>query len=564
MKPFVADPDFTLYVGDVLNVLAELPDESIHTCVTSPPYWGLRDYGTGTWEGGEPDCPHTYQPGGTGRSTLHEYDNGLTEETAAKKVTGYGHATYRDVCGKCQAVRVDRQLGLEATPAEYVENIVAVFREVRRVLRSDGTCWLNLGDTYANDAKWGGSTGGKHVAEIHGDTSIGRRKVVTGIKAKDLVGIPWRVAFALQEDGWHLRSDVIWAKPNPMPESVTDRPSKSHEYVFLLTKRGRYFYDVDAIREPHKYDGRKKTVHDHRTDNSHENYDHIGTGNERWPNGGRNKRTVWTIPTESYEGAHFATFPQALVEPCVKAGTSEHGCCPDCGAPWERVVETESSWADRKEAGATRGNVAREGLVGAGTQRGVHGDGVSHDVSAKSRETIGWQPTCKCAGIDLRLIRTPTGEGGAPDPTMETGRSGLNRLRNVNGVTRPITRYEQAGYAKQLRASPARNLMQTDAGGPDTFAHYIRTDESGARPAPHGLLEHWIERGWIERVEIPKVEAVKLVPAVVLDPFMGSGTTALVARRLGRHAVGIELKADHAEQAAQRLSQLSLFGEAAA
>jgi hypothetical protein len=189
VTPYYADPWLTVYEGDCRVVLASLPAESVHTVLTSPPYWGLRDYGS---------------PG---------------------------------------------QLGLEPTPEEYVANMVAVFREVRRVLRADGTLWLNLGDSYANDTKWGGSSGGKHVAALHGQTGIGRQKVTTGLKAKDLVGIPWRVAFALQADGWYLRSDIIWAKPNPMPESVTDRPTKAHEYLFLLSKSARYYYDADAVRE---------------------------------------------------------------------------------------------------------------------------------------------------------------------------------------------------------------------------------------------------------------------------------------------------------------------------
>lgn len=176
--------------ADVMDGLRQLPDESVHCVVTSPPYWGLRDYG------------------------------------------------------------VDGQIGLEETPQAFVDRMVDVFREVRRVLREDGTCWVNLGDSYANDGKWGGATSGKHVASLHGNTGIGRGKKTTGLKSKDLVGIPWRVALALQADGWWLRRDIIWHKPNPMPESATDRCTTAHEYLFHLTKSADYFYDADAVAEP--------------------------------------------------------------------------------------------------------------------------------------------------------------------------------------------------------------------------------------------------------------------------------------------------------------------------
>jgi DNA modification methylase len=281
------DDHLTLYGGDCRTVLAELPAESVHCVVTSPPYWGLRDYG------------------------------------------------------------VSDQLGLEPTPEAYVENMVAVFREVRRVLRADGTLWLNLGDSYAGGGGFspGAPSGATSKSGRHG--AIGGLKqggvpVVSGLKPKDLVGIPWRVAFALQADGWYLRSDIIWSKPNPMPESVTDRPTKAHEYLFLLTKSPRYYFDGEAVRRPispHNLGVVSVTPHgDHVMAEGHRKqetrkYDEIK---------GANIRTVWDIATEPYPGAHFATFPRKLVEPCVKAGTSERGVCPECGAPWVRVVERES------------------------------------------------------------------------------------------------------------------------------------------------------------------------------------------------------------------------------
>jgi DNA modification methylase len=306
-----------LLVGDVRERLAELPDDSVQCCVTSPPYWGLRDY---------------------------------------------GHAG---------------QIGLEATPAAFVEEMVAVFHQVRRVLADDGVLWLNLGDCYATGAgkvgdhpgggdqgaRWKGDAAGGHRGsrggspkQPHTGAAVGpltqpNRLPLPGLKPKDLVGIPWRVAFALQADGWYLRSDVIWSKPNPMPESIKDRPTKAHEYVFLLSKSERYFYDADAIRQPYAestlrefqdgyegqatkpYDGTgaqnasdvKRRIVDKQRGHGRR---HAGF-NDRWdamPKDeqqmhGSNARSVWTIATQPYPEAHFATFPEALPEKCIKAGS---------------------------------------------------------------------------------------------------------------------------------------------------------------------------------------------------------------------------------------------------
>ncbi len=262
-----------LLKGDVMEVLGQLPDNTVQCCVTSPPYWGLRDYG----------------------------DAG--------------------------------QLGLEKTPGEYVANMVAVFREVGRVLRKDGTCWLNLGDVYAAN-RGGSSMAAETLAAGRGDKAAkrGRASGFTphrdpashGLKHKDLVGIPWRVAFALQADGWYLRQDIIWAKPAPMPESVTDRCTKAHEYIFLLTKSAKYYYDAEAILEPAtgKAPGNKKRTKggrhyeagadEHRTA---ANLHNIGARDVR------NKRSVWTVSPQPYAEAHFATFPPKLIEPCILAGS---------------------------------------------------------------------------------------------------------------------------------------------------------------------------------------------------------------------------------------------------
>jgi DNA modification methylase len=250
--------------GDVLDRLAALPDESVNAVVTSPPYWGLRDYGTASWEGGDPSCGHVAVDKPRNDTTNGDTGGHFAVGSRGTQPAKEYRQQFRSICGKCGAVRVDQQIGLEPTPDAYVARMVAVFAEVRRVLRSDGTCWVNLGDSYAGSwgaqsregyAEGGQLEGGSMLsarqiaAHPKGQTGTGSLKNTPGLKNKDLCGIPWRVAFALQADGWWLRSDVVWAKPNPMPESVTDRPTRSHEYLFLLSKSPRYFYDSAAIRE---------------------------------------------------------------------------------------------------------------------------------------------------------------------------------------------------------------------------------------------------------------------------------------------------------------------------
>lgn len=262
-------------VGDCRTLLAAMEPQSVQCCVTSPPYFGLRDYG------------------------------------------------------------MDRQIGLEQTPDEYVAEMVSVFREVRRVLRDDGTLWLNLGDSYSTDAKWGGSTGGKAAKALHGKDGGGRNKTRTGLPDKNLLGIPWRVAFALQADGWYLRQDIIWHKPNPMPESVKDRCTKAHEYIFMLSKSARYFFDADAIKEPSVW--KRENNPDWNKQRAETNAKK-GAGNRNAADGGftgwsteqgRNKRSVWTVTTKPFKGAHFATFSPDLIEPCILAGSAAGGTVLD-------------------------------------------------------------------------------------------------------------------------------------------------------------------------------------------------------------------------------------------
>lgn len=292
-------------IGNCLDTLKALPDESIHCCITSPPYYGLRDYG------GE-----------------------------------------------------DEQIGLEETPEQFIENLVKVFREVKRVLHSSGTLWLNIGDSY-----WGGKGASGQV------------------KPKDLIGIPWMLAFALRADGWYLRQDIIWLKPNPMPEAVRDRCTKSHEYIFLLSKSKSYYFDNEAIREKGEMiKGSSAGSQQRNTTETHG----LGGGNtginkakERLANelktlgySTRNKRDVWQVNVKPFREAHFATYPPELIEPCVLAGTSAKGCCSKCGNPYVRIIERAKldhvDFSDRNEK-----------------------TGVGH-----RHRKIGWQPTCDCKNAE--------------------------------------------------------------------------------------------------------------------------------------------------------------------
>jgi len=310
--------------GNCLDRLKDLEDQSINTYITSPPYWGLRDYGTAEWEGGDSECDHLGPP----LTVRHGFNERYFDK---KSKTGNKQDALREIfknqCGKCGAVRKDSQLGLEETPEAFVENLVEVFREVKRVLRDDGTVWLNLGDTYSA-TRWSNTPSTTGVSQSHSDIVLQKK---TKLPDKNLVGIPWRVAFALQADGWYLRQDIIWHKPNPMPESVTDRCTKSHEYIFLLSKNKKYYYDHEAIKEDCIGKDERQWA---------DTYDKVGSAVQGDTNAGikrtkryskdgtfkRNKRSVWTVTTKPFKGAHFATFPMDLIEPCVLAG------CPVGGA----------------------------------------------------------------------------------------------------------------------------------------------------------------------------------------------------------------------------------------
>jgi DNA modification methylase len=360
-----------------------LADESVNCVVTSPPYYGLRDYG------------------------------------------------------------ISGQIGLEVTPDEYVANLVQVFREVKRVLRDDGTLWLNLGDSYSGSGKgqWNGGASDPKNQKTFGMKLNNVGNIPDGLKPKDLIGIPWMVAFALRADGWWLRQDIIWAKPNPMPESVTDRCTKAHEYVFLLTKSARYWYDNDAIREPQSVESLNRLKRGYNGDvmrdypsgaqNHLKNY--FGETDEEIESlAGRNKRSVWTVTTRPYKGAHFATFPPDLIKPMILAGCPQI-VCAKCGAPYQRVLERvdKRHWTERNDY---RSGDKYKFEYLESKQRNEIGRNDA-PASFKSPEMIdkGFQPTCNCnAGTTSGIVFDPfVGSGTTVMVANELGRRGIGLDLNM-------------------------------------------------------------------------------------------------------------------------------------
>ena len=501
--------------GDSLEVLKGMPENSVHCCITSPPYYGLRKYGLPpvTW-GGDKSCEHVWEevhPPGHRKSDTNPGPMQHEGNKNREQLTS-------DICSKCGAWK--GELGLEPTPEMYVSHLVEIFREVRRVLRPEGLFWLNIGDSYASGKGSMYNPGGNEKslnkdAKNAGAVPLhkGNRSTLalSGLKPKDLMEIPSDVSRALRLDGWYLRARLPWIKRNSMPSSVEDRPAASIEYVFLLAKSRLCFYDRVAVlqrsSESYNNDKRPRGILRQRV-NKNSKYpdegqfkkqDEVGnpqyTGfNERYaakvaaqgvlPT--RNFRDsdlffkTWqgllhnedgepmalVVNPRSYKGAHFASFPLALVEPMIVASTSEKGCCPSCGAPWKRIV-TKESYIYRPTTGS--GNQKTDQLPEAAVGLAGTGGHVAADYT-----TIGWEPSCKC--------------------------------------------YEQAVAANNTDAIKAY------------------------------LVEH------PEDESVWKMLAYQqTIPCTVLDPFGGSGATGAEAEILGRSCIIIELKSDYCALAQERI-----------
>lgn len=427
MNPFWQTRDeatVRLFCGDSLSVLQGMPSESVHCVVTSPPYWSLRDYG------------------------------------------------------------VEGQLGSEKTPQEYVDKMVGVFREVRRVLRKDGTVWLNLGDTYLGNTvvkntkhsgllkakeRYDGFARSENNERVVNGSVRDVKREKSSIPSGNIGGIPWRVALALQEDGWTLRQDIIWSKKSCMPESVTNRCTKSHEYIFLLTRSNDYYFDNEAIKEKAsnssgwvkqrgkgvntwKYNDTEKRKRSPGQRIESSTFDNAQT---------KNLRSVWSISTQPYPGSHFAVFPPEIPLRCIKAGTSEVGCCPECETGWERVV--------------TRQPILRERPNKLTKRTGEEGTGnfCPNDVSGVEYKTLGWKPGCNCYKV------------------------GIIKDYPSNGNDEPDDRY-------------------------------------------NARVQKWLE-AWHKLKPTYDALREENLPCIVLDPFIGSGTTCAVAIDLDRDSVGIDI-----------------------
>jgi DNA modification methylase len=539
--------------GDCLSHLKTLPDNSIQMCVTSPPYYNLRDYGTAKWDGGNPECDHL-RPVSLRRNSKGGFQN--SDGTRGNQRNNIAvQKQYERECKKCGAIRVDNQIGIEETPYEYVRKMVEIFHEVYRVLRPDGILWLNLGDSYAANRTYQVPQT-KDVGTKRADESFNHRemKVPEGLKPKDLIGVPWRVAFALQADGWYLRSDVVWQKPNCIPESVTDRPTKSHEFFFLLTKKPKYFYDAYAIKEPvlegsldravrgvsnkHKnINGAPgQTPHTMNAPREHgEGYPASALRNKRdvWDddeeidtlsdwlisridtidptlseallteyiNELKNKTDVWNVVVKGTKDAHFATFSTELITPCILSGTSEKGACPSCGAPYRRIVEKGDPIKEWKD---------KCGADSKGNYNGVSEKYLKQDALGKATYT----------GFNARW------------KAKQQNASDVKRRILEGMVERKTTAWEPTCecFGKFIKYKSMVTTFCKDDDGNDILEEkqFTRYEPSGTPPITR--------------------------PCIVLDPFMGSGTTAIVSKNNGLDYIGIELNPDYIALAERLIS----------
>jgi DNA modification methylase len=437
-----------LIQGNALSI--PLADKSVHCIVTSPPYWGLRSYaGTATWEGGAEGCDHVDRPGRNDYETIPRPKGGHKEGAQPDPIL------FSDTCLKCGARRIDAQLGSEplhdclgwATGADcgvcYICHMRQVARECWRVLRDDGVMFWNIADSYVNNpstteiprSEQGNGSGvfripdEKHVQARRQKPNRMTEMKHNGLKPKDKCGIPERTALAFQADGWYWRSGITWVKPNPMPESVTDRPTKSTEMIYVFTKSERYAWDAEAVREENNHNpdtgwakqraqGREPGVIRDKFSDDRNDRGTVDLMGIEYRTAGRNLRDAWTMSTQAYPGAHFATFPSELPRRCIKAGTSERGCCPKCGKGWVRVVETEYKKGYRTGHLGFRAKGDASGMV----------DMSKYPALDKHTTTLGWRPACTCdAGdpIPCTVLDPFSGAATTILVARELGRNGI-------------------------------------------------------------------------------------------------------------------------------------------
>jgi len=466
-------------------------DTKARMCVTSPPYYGLRDYGTATWIGGDPNCNHR-------RDTKVKPENCNTGHKNHDQMAGVGDAIYKTVCPKCGAIRQDSQIGLEQTPEDYVKEMVKVFSLVRDCLTDDGTLWLNIGDSYYNyrsDGNYPKQTVSKTRQDLPTSTPV-RGNKLEGLKQKDLIGIPWMLAFALRADGWYLRQDIIWHKPNPMPESVKDRCTKAHEYIFLLSKSKNYYYDNEAIKEPAKDWGTR--------DRTNGKYHNPGSGlaphsglTKSYPT--KNKRSVWLAEEKS------------------------HG----------KYGSQENEAKHRQGIHANRG----DNLIAVRTKLPTQQEFVEFLRSKTKAKTLAEYTDIPLTKIE-HWFRFD--ESGFSYPSIEDWNKVKELLndysKEFNIINEGLTHYELKTDEVVVSNTKNKRSVWTVTNKPYKGAHFA--------VFPSDLIEPCIKAGSEEG-------------DIVLDPFMGSGTTAVVSKSLNRHYIGCELNEDYGKLQKKRLSEKS-------